>query len=121
MHVNRILCLFAGLFLMAGCGSVTFSDRIPDIQPGMTSAEVTKLMGKPDYRRFNGDDEQWEYHRLNAVSGETKIVIVDFIRGIVERMDLFEKPEPPRHDRKGPPAVAICPPETDRNEATVAQ
>ena len=36
------------------------------INQGMTQSQVESVLGKPDFRRFDGDMEEWEFHRDNG-------------------------------------------------------
>lgn len=49
------------------------------VQQGMTQRDVESIFGKPDYRRFDGDMEEWEFHRDNGtpvLTSEPMTIIV---------------------------------------------
>ena len=56
--MKRVKETLAVLFLnlvLGSCGSLMDNNILLSIHKGMTQEEVTKLLGRPDYRRF---DEQ---------------------------------------------------------------
>lgn len=95
--LTLILCV-----AISGCGLTTTS-TIMKVQKGMSQEEVSQLLGKPDFRRFDQGTEQWEYARTNISTSTRTVIIVDFIDGHVVNMDSFngEIPAPP---------IAVCPP-----------
>ena len=50
--------------LVISC-SLTTSSTIMKVQRGMSQEEVSHLLGKPDFRRFDNGSEQWEYTKTN--------------------------------------------------------
>ena len=66
--------------------------------------------GKPDFRRFDGDMEEWEFHRDNGtpvLTSEPVTIIVQFVNREVVSMDTFKgygRPAP-MHSVVVPPAV----------------
>ena len=66
----------------------------------MTTADVQKLMGRPDYRRFDASRsswEQWEYRGM-FFDDARDIVVIDFIDGTVVSLNSFSElrhPSPP--------------------------
>lgn len=60
----------------------------------MSRQNVEKILGKPDYRRFDGGGEEWEYHRISSVLyGNSIKIIVYFADGRVTGMDTFNGDE----------------------------
>jgi hypothetical protein len=65
-----------------------------EVQQGMSRQNVEKILGKPDYRRFDGGGEEWEYHRISSVLyGNSIKIIVYFADGRVTGMDTFNGDE----------------------------
>lgn len=97
--------LLALCLTVSSCG-LTTSSTIMKVQKGMSQEEVAHLLGTPDFRRFDGGTEQWEYSKMNMSTGTNATIIVDFIDGQVTNMDSFngEIPAPP---------VAVCPPASE--------
>ena len=83
IHVLLMLLL---LVISAGCGSM---NKIMKVQEGMSRQEISKIFGAPDYRRFDRGVEEWEYHRLSVIGGETKITVITFDEGRVSGMNTF--------------------------------
>ena len=77
IHVLLMLLL---LVISAGCGSM---NKIMKVQ------EISKIFGTPDYRRFDRGMEEWEYHSLSVIGGETKITVITFDEGRVSGMNTF--------------------------------
>ena len=77
----------------------------------MTQEEVTKLLGRPDYRRFDEQGEQWEYRKGGGIGHYGTTILIDFKNNLVSNLDSFESVPTP-------PAVAVCPPA--QVESTVA-
>ncbi len=67
------------------------ADVLNSIQKGMSRQEVTKILGTPEYRRFDRDIEEWESSRV--LSGKSNIsrtqIVVTFEGGRVVAMDSF--------------------------------
>ncbi len=55
--------------LVISC-SLTTSSTIMKVQRGMSQEEVSHLLGKPDFRRFDNGSEQWEYTKTNMSDEE---------------------------------------------------
>ena len=54
-------CITAAVFIfLTGCASTAAGGR-DSIEVGMTTAEVRRLMGRPDYRRAKLTDDAWLY------------------------------------------------------------
>lgn len=105
MKKIHTLGLMIVMILLASCGTVSeasVKNRMMRIQEGMTKEDVSKLMGTPDYRRFDNGIEEWEYKfdifNLNRRAIET--VKIMFEGGIVFGLDTFSSypdihPHPP--------------------------
>lgn len=88
--------IIAAIFLMgwSACSVGTFVQSkqvLNQVHAGMTTEEVSRILGQPDYRRFNRDMEEWEYRKW--LSGSDAVVIVSFEDGRVISMDSFERPQ----------------------------
>lgn len=93
--------------LICSCSSLfnfsSLPERAYDIEKGMTKQEVSSRLGKPQYRRFNDDVEQWEYRVREAVTNSDNVVVVSFVDGYVTAMDSFKQyapPQPPESSAK---------------------
>ena len=64
-------------------------NKIMKVQEGMSRQEISNIFGTPDYRRFDRGVEEWEYHRLSVIGGETKITVITFDEGRVSGMNTF--------------------------------
>lgn len=95
--MKTIRLIIAGLVMTMGfssCSSLFYDakvDVLNSIQKGMSRQEVTKILGTPEYRRFDRDIEEWEYSRV--LSGKSNIsrtqIVVTFEGGRVVAMDSF--------------------------------
>ena len=67
------------------CSSLFYdakADVLNSIQKGMSRQEVTKILGTPEYRRFDRDIEEWEDSRvLSSKSNITRTQIVVTFEG----------------------------------------
>ena len=92
--MKTIRLIIAGLVMTMGftsCSSLFYdakADVLNSIQKGMSRQEVTKILGTPEYRRFDRDIEEWEYSRV--LSGKSNItrtqIVVTFEGGRVVAM-----------------------------------
>ena len=59
---NIHIILFFTLWVILGsCSTYYVSNKqVMEVQQGMSRQNVEKILGKPDYRRFDGDGEEWE-------------------------------------------------------------
>lgn len=93
MKKFHITLLFSLILLASACSvSNTFvsGKMLMSVQQGMTQSEVRAIFGgEPDYRRFDGGMEEWEYKRYSSTSGGWTIVLVRFLEGRVEGLDSF--------------------------------
>ena len=87
--------LAAGTLVLASCSNIFYpQNAMTLIKQGMTPQEVTRLLGKPDYRRMDYGLEEWEYRKLlSALESEPTIVIVRFEDGKLVYMDSFKESE----------------------------
>lgn len=88
-----ILLLFALWFVVGSCfTSYISSKQIMGIQQGMSQQEVQSMLGKPDFRRFDGDMEEWEFHRDNGtpIAATPTTIVIQFVDGRVVSMDTFK-------------------------------
>ena len=102
--MKTIKLTLARLAFMIGinsCASIIGSskDIMMSVQKGMTQKEVSSILGKPQYRRFDQETEQWEYVKLVAggnLSTVTTSIVIDFVNGRVVGMNSFNTaPHPP--------------------------
>lgn len=98
------LSLVACSLFLSGCASLTGSSAITKIEKGMSKKEIVKLLGEPDFRRFDDQYEEWEYKKENVLTQETKIIIVDFVNDRVSHMNSFSGDIHPH------PPVVVAPP-----------
>lgn len=110
--MKSVFCKFAiiGLLLsgLSACSLRTYvQDKqvLNEVRPGMNAEEVSSVLGKPDYRRFNQNLEEWEYRKW--LSGSDAVVIVSFENGRVVSMDSFEHPQPPQIPVAPAPPVVV--------------
>lgn len=87
-----LLCLACGL-LLGSCIPPSYSfgtlhKHLMDIRSGMSETEIISLLGKPDYRRFDGNREEWEY-RNSAVLNDPSIYRITFVDGKVNSFDSY--------------------------------
>ncbi len=108
--IHIMLCLALGI-LVSGCfTSYVSTKQMMGIYQGMTQSQVESVLGKPDFRRFDGDMEEWEFHRDNGtpvLTSEPVTIIVQFVNRKVVSMDTFKgygRPAP-MHSVVVPPAV----------------
>ncbi len=88
--MNKIhTVLFLSLGLLTGA-CFTSSKTLMNIQQGMTQSEIRNIFkSEPDFRRFDGSTEEWEYHRY---LGEWSVVVIRFDDGRVSEMNSFRDP-----------------------------
>lgn len=99
----RFLSAALGLILVGGClpsgcsmlyppGMMTSRRPHLEISRGMSMADVRQMMGEPSYRRFNAQDEEWEY--IRAYSRPNRIVVT-FTGGVVSSLNTYDVAPPP--------------------------
>ena len=90
---THLLLILATGITLCNC-SVTLGNKshsaLMKLQKGMTKEETDKLLGKPDFRRFDGNLEQWEYQN-GGLGVYTKYLIVEFENDAVKSMDSFNE------------------------------
>lgn len=77
--------------VLYGCGLIPTTMQI---ERGMTKADVERLFGRPSHRRFNANQEEWEYRR-HYDDGGARVVVVTFVNGQVDKLDDYTEPAPP--------------------------
>jgi len=75
-----LACAFI-LFLLVACTSTTSRGR-EQLSPGLTTAQVKKLMGKPDGRSFNESNEAWQYQDVVGF-GQCEYLTAWFTDGVL--------------------------------------
>lgn len=95
--VHRRMIIISGLsMVLTACSGLFYpkANAIEKIRQGMSPQQVTQLLGKPDYRRFDHGLEEWEFRKLqNVLDGEPTIIIIRFEHGKVVYMDSFKTSE----------------------------
>lgn len=90
----HIILFFALWVILGSCfTSYVSTKQVMGIHQGMPQQSVEKVLGRPDYRRFNGDMEEWEFHRDNGtpvLTSEPMTITVQFINKEVVGMDTFK-------------------------------
>ena len=74
--IHIILLLALGLGVSSCFTSYISNKQVMGVQQGMTQRDVESILGKPDYRRFDGDMEEWEFHRDNGTPVLTTVEVV---------------------------------------------
>ncbi|MCI1648569.1 MAG: DUF4476 domain-containing protein [Bacteroides sp.] len=107
-EITSLLLLFV---LISGCASLLYpkKDLLMGIHKGMSQQEVQQNLGKPDYRRFNGDLEEWEYRKGIWGNEGNTIIVIGFIDGRVVRMDSFSDDTPSVVATPAPTSVVEIP------------
>lgn len=97
------LLAIAICLLASGCSTLftaSKKDTVSHIRPGMSKEQVEGMLGSPDYTRFDGGIEQWEYGSFYYVDSHSVNVIIDFDNGRVIALNTFNTPPvapvPPR-------------------------
>jgi len=102
-----LLVLFAGL---SSCASLFVNKNVlMNIHNGMSQSEVSKLLGQPDYRRFNGDLEEWEYEKGIWGNAGYTVIVVGFADGRVVNMNSFRDDTPSVVTTPAPTSVVEVP------------
>ena len=108
--IHVILLLALGLGVSSCFTSYISNKQVMGVQQGMTQRDVESIFGKPDYRRFDGDMEEWEFHRdkgTPVLTSEPMTIIVQFANKKVISMDTFKG-----YGRPLPHPVVVPPPPT---------
>ncbi len=85
--------------IMSACAAlgILSPSTINKIQYGMTQQQVKETMKcSPDYRRFSGKREEWEYRGAGDREGYERVVVVAFENGRVTDLDSFSEPIVPK-------------------------
>lgn len=93
MRNIHMILLFALWMVVGSCFTGYVSTKqIMGVEQGMSKQEVQSMLGKPDFRRFDGDMEEWEFHRENGtpISAISTTIIIQFVNGTVVSMDTFK-------------------------------
>ncbi|WP_294590858.1 DUF4476 domain-containing protein [uncultured Bacteroides sp.] len=114
--IRRTIIWLAFAMELTSCSSLFYdlrSDVLQDIQKGMSKQEVSKLLGEPQFRRFDRDFDEWEYSKCISGNGYTTI-IVSFEDGKVVGMDSFATYDnrPVQSVTVAPNEVVVSPPHT---------
>ena len=99
--------LAAGTLFLASCSSMFYpkANALDQIRQGMSQDEVTKLLGKPDFRRIDYGLEEWEYSKLfSPLDSDYTTVIVRFEHGELVYMDSFHATD---REPQLPPAPVV--------------
>lgn len=102
MKIKQTIVGLAVCLALGSCGTTTNS-ALMKVHKGMAQSEVKRVLGTPDYRRFNPEGEQWEYLNENLLTGRNTVVVVDFVDGRVVNLDSFNA-------RLPVPVAEVCPP-----------
>lgn len=107
------LALAIGLTSCSGLFYDLKSDVLHNIQKGMSKQEVSKLLGEPQFRRFDRDLDEWEYSKYISGNGYTTIIL-SFENGKVVAMDSFASCDnhPVPSVTVAPSEVVVSPPHT---------
>lgn len=90
-RLQQMLCTLAISMMLGSCitSKDSISDKSFEIQRGMTKEEAGRILGKPDFRRFDGDLEQWEYQNGGGIYRQ--YLIVEFKDDVVKSMDSYNE------------------------------
>ncbi len=80
----KVLLLWLVVVAVSGC-SFTTARAKAHVGPGMTPAEVSDLLGKPDDRSFRESDEAWQYEDVVGF-GQCEYITIWFSGGVVHAM-----------------------------------
>ena len=73
--------LVAMMALTTSCGTTRATQRLAQVEVGMTKAQVLKLLGDPLFRQGDLDGQQWGYRKVigqKVVDMEEVLFLVDF-------------------------------------------
>lgn len=78
MKRNEWMALIVTSFMMfALCLSASAKTK-KIVERGMTKQEVIEIMGQPKLTSFDAYGDRWEYYKMNALTGESKRIVVGF-------------------------------------------
>lgn len=108
--IHLMLCWVLGILVSSCFTSYVSTKQMMGIHQGMSQSQVESILGKPDFRRFDGDMEEWEFHRDNGtpvLTSEPMTIVVQFVNREVVSMDTFRGygRRSPMHPVMVPPAV----------------
>lgn len=98
--IHVVLLVALGLAVSGCYTSHVSKNQVMNIHEGMSRQDVQNILGQPDYRRFEGSMEEWEFHRdkgTPVVRSEPITIIVRFINQKVTGMDSFDGMESGSH------------------------
>ncbi len=94
-QVLRSIVLSAFLLTaLQSCSLLRESDPMMKIHQGQTQQEILTLLGKPKFRRFNQQQEEWEYRRYNNYA--EKVTVITFVDHRVAKLDSYQIDVPAR-------------------------
>ncbi len=78
------------ILTLQSCSALLMQQASPlmQIHKGQPQEEVFRLLGNPAYRRFNKQQEEWEYRRWNDDSS-CRVTIITFENRLVDKLDSF--------------------------------
>ena len=88
---KQLLLLVISITLVSCHTTGSIKQKAWKVQQGMTTEEIGQLLGKPDFRRFDGSLEQWEYTKTNMSTAANTVIIIDFVDGMVTNMDSYNE------------------------------
>ena len=109
--MKRVKETLAVLFLslvLGSCGSLMDNNILLSIHKGMTQEEVTKLLGRPDYRRFDEQGEQWEYRKGGGIGHYGTTILIDFKNNLVSNGFFESVPLLCMSSRTGKESTIFC-------------
>lgn len=78
------------LFILCGCTTfLRYTNPSMQIQKGMNTDAIIKLMGEPQYRSFIDNSEEWVFERPISTNGDIKVIVVTFVNGKVYELNSF--------------------------------
>ena len=78
MKRNEWMAIIVTSFMMfAVCLSASAKIK-KTVERGMTKQEVIALLGQPKLTSFDAYGDKWEYYKMNALTGESKRIVVGF-------------------------------------------
>lgn len=82
----RKLAVIGTTLALAACAGTQFKwDSARQIKLGMTTQEVTALMGAPNNVSAVGDTVRYVWADVNLMRGTTKTLAIDFVDGRVQK------------------------------------
>lgn len=79
--MKKLILVLVAITLLSACAGTPFEwDSARKIRAGMTTDEVTKLVGQPNNVKAQGDAVRYVWVYVNSLSG-TRTLVVDFKDG----------------------------------------